>query len=290
MELKKGFYPALGTPLDENGNLVVESYRKQINLMINAGAAGALCMGSMGSEAALTDETYALTAKTAAETANGQIPLFIGAMDNSVFRVKDRCEMLKGLNFEGIVLTTPFYGTTSPTNLIRFFTEIADIAPKPIYLYDLPVVTKQKITYDMVLELCKHPNIKGIKTGDIVLARLLQPNVPECNVLFSNLDIFDVAGAFGLPRVLDGMFTCVPANSAAFQKCYIENDINGITNALNNILALRDLFVEEGIWAGYTVAMNLLGLDGIYSHGYTPLATEEHAKKVTELMKQIGEI
>ena len=290
MELKNGFYPALGTPLDKDGNLLADSYKKQIEMMIEAGTSGVLCMGSMGAEDALSSETYAETARVAAETINGRVPLFIGAMDNSVFRVKERLEMLKGLNYDGVVLTTPFYGITSDANIIRFFEAIAEISEKPIYLYDLPTVTKCKITYPMVQRLAKHPNIRGIKTGDIVLARLIQKNMPEFSVLFSNLDIFDVALSFDLPRVLDGMFTCTPANSAKFQECYVSGDVEGATKYLNNIISLRDLFIDEGIWAGYTVAMNLIGLDGIYGTGFVPVATDEHANKVAILMKEIGEI
>ena len=40
MKIKNGFYTALGTPLDENGNLVEASLRKHINQQIEAGAAG----------------------------------------------------------------------------------------------------------------------------------------------------------------------------------------------------------------------------------------------------------
>lgn len=216
MKLDKGFYPALGTPLDDNGNLMEESYRKQIELMIEAGAAGMLCMGSMGTEDGLSSSTYKNTAAVAADAVKGRVPLFIGAMDNSVFRVRERFEMLKGLNFDGVVLTTPFYSTTSMKNLIQFFKEAADVFPRPLYLYDLPGVTKQKITFDMVKELMKHPNIKGIKTADTVMIRQIHLEFPDFECLYSNLDIFDVACAFGIPRVLDGMFTCVPKKFCCF--------------------------------------------------------------------------
>ena len=36
--MKPGFVPALGTPVDANGNLLVESYKKEIEDQINAGA------------------------------------------------------------------------------------------------------------------------------------------------------------------------------------------------------------------------------------------------------------
>ena len=36
--MKPGFVPAVGTPLDKNGNLCVESYKKQIEDQIANGA------------------------------------------------------------------------------------------------------------------------------------------------------------------------------------------------------------------------------------------------------------
>ena len=36
--MKAGFVPALGTPLDKNGNVCEESFSKQINTQIEPGA------------------------------------------------------------------------------------------------------------------------------------------------------------------------------------------------------------------------------------------------------------
>ena len=290
MKLNHGFYPALGTPLDKNGKLIAESLQKQIDMQIAAGAAGALCMGSMGAEAALTLTEYTRTAQTAAEAVGSRVPLFVGAMDNSLFRVKERFEALAGLPVDGVVLTTPFYQTSNTENLLKFFSEAADAAPCPLYLYDLPGVTKQKITLPMAEALSKHPNICGIKTGDIALARKLHLEHPDFNLLFSNIDIFDVASSFGLPRVLDGMFACTPKNAAAFRRCLSADDAAGAGKYLDNILALRNLFLPNGVWPGFTIAMNLLGLEGSYGFGYDCAAAPGEAEQVAEMMKRIGEI
>ena len=291
MEKRIGFYPALGTPLTKDGVLIEDSYCKQIDMMIDAGAQGVLCMGSMGNEAALTYPTYRRTAQVAEKAVNGRVPLFIGAMDNSVFRVKERIGLLEGVKFDGLVLTTPFYSMTTEDKLIAFFKECADASPVPVYLYDLPVVTKMKITYPMMQELAKHPNIKGIKTGDIVLARLLHLHYPELDLLFSNLDIFDVACSFGLPGVLDGMFTCMPVTSARLQKAYEKGDFKAAAKYVDDIINLRNLFAKHRISPGYTVAMNLLGLEGIYGNGFTCSdTTPEEIADVTAMMKEIGEI
>ena len=200
-------------------------------------------------------------------------------------------DALKDIDYDGLVLTTPFYQMEGFKSLVNFFTEIADYSDKPVYLYDLPGVTKIKITFELVKELAKHPNIKGIKSGDIVLGRLVKLNLPKFNFFFSNLDIFDVSISYGIEKVLDGMFTCMPKTSKALTLAIEKGDKEEITKNVSTIIAFRDQFLKNGIWPGYTIAMNLLGLDGIYGQGYKkhePLATEY--EEVKEFMKKIGEI
>ena len=288
---KKGFYCALGTPLDENGNLLVESFKNQIEYMIEAGASGLLCMGSMGAEAGLTNKTYKFTAETASKTVNGRVPLLIGAMDNSVFKVKERIEMLNGLNYDGIVLTAPFYQMDTQKNLIKFFKDCADVSEKPVYLYDLPVITKQKITFDMVKEIAKHPNIKGVKSIDTVLCRQIKLELNNFEAFHSNLDAFDVGVSFGIDKVLDGMFACMPKTSKKVALAIENGDIKALTENLSKMIKLRNILAESGIWPGFTIAMNLLNLEGDYGYGYMEKNnSEEYAKKIESYLKEIGEI
>lgn len=109
MEFKNGFYTALGTHLDENGNLVEASLRKHINQQIEAGALGLLLMGSMGIEAYIKNSAYAEIVRVAVDEVAGRLPLFVGAMDNSIVKVKEKIDMIKGAKIDGVVLTNPFY-------------------------------------------------------------------------------------------------------------------------------------------------------------------------------------
>ena len=144
-KLENGFYTALGTPLDKDGNLVSESLKKHIDQQIDAGASGLLLMGSMGIEAYLKNSTYAECVKTAVEAVGGRLPLFVGAMDNSVAKVKEKLALIGDADITGIVLTVPFYETVDDEQAINWYLTIADMAQKPIYLYDLAVVVKYKI-------------------------------------------------------------------------------------------------------------------------------------------------
>ena len=55
---------------------------------------------------------------------------------------------LKDLDIDAVVATTPYYFVSAQSDLIGYFTRIADRSPVPLYLYDLPQVTKVKIELD----------------------------------------------------------------------------------------------------------------------------------------------
>ena len=86
--MKAGFIPALGTPLDKEGNLVTESYKKQIEDQIQAGAAGILCMGSMGIQPYLKTEVYPQVAKAAVEAADRKRFEFVNGVVSKVEKRK----------------------------------------------------------------------------------------------------------------------------------------------------------------------------------------------------------
>lgn len=102
--------------------------------------------------------------------------------------------------------------------MVNWFTKIADVSPYPIYLYDLAVVTKSKITISVIDELINHPNIKGIKTADWEMIQAIGRKYPdaEFDCFYSGLDSFDYANMMNIKKNLDGMFACTPVNG---KKC-----------------------------------------------------------------------
>jgi 4-hydroxy-tetrahydrodipicolinate synthase len=292
--LRDGFYTALGTPLDKNGYLIESSFRQHLEDQISIGASGLLLLGSMGIQTCIRDKEYARIIRIASDAAAGRSPLFVGVMDNSIGRVKDRIKAAGGERLDGVVVTTPFYYMCNPLELQNFFSGIADVSKYPVYLYDLPGVTKTKITLDTVLSLMKDTRLAGIKTGDLTLARELKNHPerqPDFQVLFSGLELFDVAFTYGIRHNLDGMFCCTPKNTAKMYKYLKNGDVNQSIRHLDNILSLRKVFAATaGIFPSFTAAMNLLGYEGNFSPDYCIPACENTIEKIESFMKSIGEL
>ncbi|MDO9463850.1 MAG: dihydrodipicolinate synthase family protein [bacterium] len=288
---RDGFITAIGTPLDNNGNLIKESFKKHIDDQIKANISGILCMGSMGKQATIKNDVFAEVAETAVDCINSAVPIIVGCMDNSIERVKDRIELIKKIKLDGIALTTPFYHGASQKDLLRFFTQIADYSPFPIYLYDLPQVTKIKIEIDTVVELSKHPNIFGIKCShDPAYVRKLYDHFKEnqdFDIISAQVDLMDVFYRYGLKLQLDGIFCLFPEWMKELKNSIDKSNWRKAAYIQQRITSFRDKLLKLDVSPAFSYGMNLLGYKGNFAPDYCKLE-KENKDKVCKLMKEYG--
>ena len=293
--MKKGFYTALGTSLNEDFTFCAEGMITQIEQQIEAGASGLLVMGSMGNMSYVKNSEYVKVAKCCAEAVKGRIPVLVGVTDVSINRVMDRVEALEGIRgIDGIVSTVPYYAPVNQTHIFKFYNEIANRSGRHTYLYDLPGVTKVATDPDTVKKLWANPNIKGIKSGNMVTHRVLMraENRPDdFTLMYSNIDTFDIAYKYGINYNLDGMFSCTPKTAKKMYQALEVGDMATAGDALDGILALRDLFLSTGcLMSAFTHSMNLLGCKGFFGRDYEFEISGEKKALVTEALKKLGEI
>ncbi len=289
--MNNGFYTALGTALDAEGNFIASSFEKQVEDQVAAGASGLLVMGSMGMQSSVKNSEFAKVAASGVKAAKGACPVMVGVMDNAISRVMDRIDALKGLALQGVVATAPFYYAVTQEEMIEFFEQIANRSPFPLYLYDLPGVTQVPMATSTVERLMQHKNIKGIKTANMNMARVLARSAykaDDFDIMFSGLDVFDKAYQSGLKKNLDGMFSCMPTISGNMYKALANDDFETAGKCLDDILLLRNTFIQVGVFRGFTYAMNLLGYEGIYSPDFIALDKPEAKETVRACMEKIG--
>ena len=289
----RGFVPALGTPLDKDGNLCKESYKAQVNTMIEKGAVAILSMGSMGQQAFIREETCVEVAKAAVEAAEGRVPVLVGAMDNSIVRAKKRIASMEDLGITAFVMTTPYYEVDSKDQVLKYFTELAQATSHGFILYDLPGVTNFKITYDMVVELNRRvDNFVGIKSADLQMHRKirLNPDLSGIQTFYSGLDTFDIAYPWGIGCILDGMLPATPNNTEKMIKALDRGDREEAAKALSNIVELRDKFIEWDLWPAFSATMNILGYPGFHCPDWSTEVSEEIREEIKAELIKIGEL
>jgi 4-hydroxy-tetrahydrodipicolinate synthase len=210
-------YSALCTPLKDDDTLDVAALAIHLDDQWRHGIAGVLIGGSMGLMQLLEEATYCDLVRYGVGMSHGRGEVLVGAGDASLTRTLHRIEFVEQFDVDGIVVLAPYFETLEQPDLVKYFRALADRSKKPIYLYDLPGVTRTRLELETVLELSQHPNIRGIKcSSDLAgIWRLMSWVGEDFRVIPAQATMVDLLVRAGIRHNLDGIFSVVPDLTAS---------------------------------------------------------------------------
>jgi len=112
------FITAIGTPLTDNEELLVEGLAEELADQWTHGVSGVLVAGSMGAMQLLTDETYRQLVSRSVELSAGRGEILVGAGDAGHARTVQRIEFLNQFEIDGVAVITPFFWEFSQAELV----------------------------------------------------------------------------------------------------------------------------------------------------------------------------
>jgi 4-hydroxy-2-oxoglutarate aldolase len=170
----KGIIPPIPTPFDADGNILHDRLRENLGRWFAAGLHGVVVLGSNGEYVLLNEkEKFAVW-----ETARAAIPrdrLFIaGTGTDSTVAALALTRRAAELGADAALVVTPHYYRPQMTRaaLARHYRALADAAPIPILLYNVPSYSNVDMDAATMLELAQHENIAGVKDSSGNLAKL----------------------------------------------------------------------------------------------------------------------
>ena len=84
----KGVMPALTTKFDENDNLDLDLFEKNVRAQLDAGVSGLILGGTLGEASTLEPEELKALTQKALEIANGSIPVILNVAEGSTRRAR----------------------------------------------------------------------------------------------------------------------------------------------------------------------------------------------------------
>ncbi|MCL4170685.1 UNVERIFIED_CONTAM: hypothetical protein GTU68_066684, partial [Idotea baltica] len=145
------------------------------------------------------------------KTTRGRVPVLAGAGSNNTRVAVDTTRACHELGVDGTLQVTPYYSKPPRAGIVAHFRAIADAAPLPVILYNIPGRTASDMDARLVAQLAEHPRIVGIKeaTGDMTRAAELRERCgPDFDLLsgddFSLLP-FLAAGGDGVISVVSNI-------------------------------------------------------------------------------------
>jgi 4-hydroxy-tetrahydrodipicolinate synthase len=253
---------ALVTPFVESGLVDYAALRALVDWQITEGIDFLVACGSTGEAQTLDEAERERVVATVLEVANGRVPVMAGATSNDTSRAVHETERMCSLGADYILSATPYYNKPTQEGLHRHFTAVADVATKPICLYNVPSRTGVNLKPSVALKLAEHPNIMGIKeaSGDLKQAMDILQHRPDGFAVFSGDDWLTLpvisSGGDGLISVVSNE---VPAAMTALVHLLLSGNVEQARVWHYRLLPLMDANFLETNPAPVKAALHLMG-------------------------------
>jgi 4-hydroxy-tetrahydrodipicolinate synthase len=253
---------ALITPFTESGLVDYAALRAFVDWQITEGIDFLVACGSTGEAQTLDETERERVVAAVVEVARGRVPVMAGATNNDTSRAVHETQLMCALGADYILSATPYYNKPTQEGLYRHFNAVADVATKPICLYNVPSRTGVNLTPSLALKLARHPNIMGIKeaSGDLKQAMDILQHRPENFLLFSGDDWLTLpviaSGGDGLISVVSNE---VPAAMTALVHLLIAGNVEQARVWHYRLLPLMDANFLETNPAPVKAALHLMG-------------------------------
>ena len=169
----KGTGVALVTPFKKDKSIDFAALENLIDIQIAGGVNYLVTLGTTGESVVLTEQEKIEVFNCTVKKINGRVPLVIGIGGNDTAAVIKAFSKFDLSKVVAILSVTPYYNKPSQEGLYQHYIALANAAPKPILLYNVPGRTGRNMSAATTLRLAKHPNIAGIKEAGPEMAQMI---------------------------------------------------------------------------------------------------------------------
>jgi 4-hydroxy-tetrahydrodipicolinate synthase len=167
----QGSLVAIVTPMEEDGELDLDAFRRLIDWHISEGTDGIVVVGTTGESPTVDFDEHHLLIKTAVEHAAKRVPVIAGTGANSTREAIELAAYAKQVGADMSLSVVPYYNKPTQEGLYRHFRAIAEAVAIPHIVYNVPGRTVADLQTDTTLRLAQIPNIVGIKDATANLER-----------------------------------------------------------------------------------------------------------------------
>lgn len=185
----KGVITALVTPF-RNDRLDEEALRRLVDEQIKAGIDGIVPVGTTGESPTLSNEEHIRVVQIVVEESRKRVPVIAGTGANATREAIELTQAAKAVGADGTLQVTPYYNKPTQDGLFRHFKAVADAAPLPMIVYNVPGRTGCDLLPDTIARLCELPLVVGVKeaTGNLQRAAQIMSRVGDRLSLLSGDD------------------------------------------------------------------------------------------------------
>ena len=175
----RGAYTAMVTPMNSDGSVDYDGFRKNVVFQLEGGIDGIAPLGTTGEtpclEEAEEDKIIQIAveeAKKYNEKTGKKVPVIIGTGSNCTKDAVRYTQRAKELGADVALVVAPYYNKPSKEGIFRHFEAVSKVGI-PILVYNIQGRTGINIPTDVLSRIADLPNIVGVKEASGNISQMM---------------------------------------------------------------------------------------------------------------------
>ncbi len=137
----QGVFPVVPTTFTETGELDLDSQKRCLDFMIDAGATGLCLLANFSEQFSLSDAEREHLTRTALEHVAGRVPVIVTTSHYASRICAARSRQAQAMGAAMVMVMPPYHGATfrvEPAGIEAFYRQVSDAIDIPIMIQDAP--------------------------------------------------------------------------------------------------------------------------------------------------------
>jgi dihydrodipicolinate synthase/N-acetylneuraminate lyase len=164
-----GIIPPMVTPLRGRDELDVAGLEKLIEHILSGGVSGLFILGTTGEGPSLSYRLRRELIERVCKRVNRRVPILVGITDTAFAESVNVARWAADLGADAVVAAPPYYMPEGQPELQEWLDHLLPELLLPLFLYNMPPLTKVSYELETVRYALDHPRIIGFKdsSGDL---------------------------------------------------------------------------------------------------------------------------
>jgi dihydrodipicolinate synthase/N-acetylneuraminate lyase len=296
-QLLRGIIPPMITPLRGRDVLDVAGLERLIEHIIAGGVHGLFILGTSGEAPSLSYRLRRELIDRACRQVARRVPVLVGITDTAIVELLHLARHAADAGAQALVLSAPYYFPPGQPELLEFLELLLPELPLPLFLYNMPMMTKVQFAPQTLRRVLHDERIIGVKdsSGDLDYfdqLLVLKRERPDWSVLVGPEHLLVETMRRGGCGGVNGGANYHPRLFVNLYEAVMRNDAGRVAELQDQLLKLRAIYAVGGhassVIKGMKCACSLLGLcEGRMAEPFREFAPPER-EKVRDILREAG--
>jgi 4-hydroxy-tetrahydrodipicolinate synthase len=273
-------YPV--TPFDDNENIDIPLFKKQVERLVTTGSHGIAPLGSTGVMPYLNDEEKEAITEATMQQVAGRVPTLVGVSNLTTEKTVYHAKFAEKAGATAVMIIPMSYWKLTDDEIVKHYDTVASKISIPIMAYNNPATGGVDMSPALLKRLLDIPNVTMVKesSGDVQRMHYLRKELGEDVAFFNGSNPLALAafsaGAKGWCTAAPNL---IPELNIALYNAIQANDLEKAQSIFYKQFDLLKFIVAKGLPRSIKAGLDLLGVGGgSFKSPLKPLSENEIAE------------